>query len=249
MKLQGKVALVTGGGTGLGREISLQLARKGADIAINYSRSATEAEETAAEVRALGRRAITVQADVSQAEAVDAMVSRVVAELGALHILINNAGMTVFVAFKEIEALTEEDWDRIQDVNVKGSWLCARAAAPFMKQAGEGRIILTTSISGIRPGGSSIAYAVSKAGMQMLSRCLALALAPEITVNTVAPGIMDTRWGHRWGREALDRMAREAPLGRYPSLEDIAAGYIFLCENDSMTGQSLVIDAGRLMPI
>jgi 3-oxoacyl-[acyl-carrier protein] reductase len=85
--------------------------------------------------------------------------------------------------------------------------------------------------------------------MQMLSRCLALALAPEITVNTVAPGIMDTRWGERWGQEALDRMAREAPLKRYPTLQDIAAAAVFLCENDSMTGQTIVVDAGRHMPL
>jgi len=118
-----------------------------------------------------------------------------------------------------------------------------------MKRAGEGRIVFTTSISGLRAGGSSMAYAVSKAGIQMLSRCLAIALAPEITVNTVAPGIMDTRWGLKWGQEALDRMAREAPLKRYPSLHDIAAAAVFLVESDSMTGQTMVVDAGRHMPL
>jgi 3-oxoacyl-[acyl-carrier protein] reductase len=177
------------------------------------------------------------------------MVETVVRELGALHVLVNNAGTTVFVPMADLDGISEDDWDRVMDVNVKGSWLCTKAAAPHMKKAGEGRVILTTSISGLRAGGSSMAYAVSKAGMQMLSRCLALALAPEVTVNTVAPGIMDTRWGLRWGQEALDRMAREAPLKRYPSLRDIAAGAIFLCENDSMTGQTLVIDAGRHMPL
>jgi len=190
-----------------------------------------------------------VQADVSQSDQVDRMIRRVVDELGGLQILINNAGMTSFVAFPDLDGLSEADWDRIMAVNTKGSWLCSKAAAPHMKRAGAGRIVFTTSISGIRAGGSSIAYAVSKAGIQMLSRCLALALAPEITVNTIAPGIMDTRWGLKWGQEALDRMAREAPLKRYPSLKDIAAGALFLCENDSMTGQTLVIDAGRLMPI
>jgi 3-oxoacyl-[acyl-carrier protein] reductase len=177
------------------------------------------------------------------------MVDTVVRELGGLQVLINNAGTTVFVPMSDLDGIGEDDWDRVMDVNVKGSWLCSKAAAPHMKKAGEGRIVLTTSISGLRAGGSSMVYAVSKAGMQMLSRCLALGLAPEITVNTVAPGIMDTRWGHRWGQEALDRMAREAPLKRYPSLKDIAAGAVFLCENDSMTGQTLVIDAGRHMPI
>jgi 3-oxoacyl-[acyl-carrier protein] reductase len=249
MQLAGKVALVTGGGTGLGKEISLQLARKGVDVAVNYSRSADDANQTVAEIKALGRKAIAVQADVSKSAEVKRMVDTVVEQLGGLQILINNAGTTVFVPMADLDGISEDDWDRVQDVNVKGSWLCTKAAAPHMKKAGEGRVILTTSISGLRAGGSSMAYAVSKAGMQMLSRCLALALAPEVTVNTVAPGIMDTRWGLRWGQEALDRMAREAPLKRYPSLEDIAAGAVFLCENDSMTGQTLVIDAGRHMPL
>lgn len=249
MNLQGKAALVTGGGTGLGKEIALQLAAKGCHVAVNYSRSAEEANETVGELKTRGVDALAVKADVSKKAEVDAMVDAVVREFGGLQVLINNAGTTVFVPMAELEGISEDDWDRVIDVNLKGSWLCARAAAPHMKQAGEGRIVLTTSISGLRAGGSSMVYAVSKAGMQMLSRCLALALAPEVTVNTVAPGIMDTRWGLRWGQEALDRMAREAPLKRYPSLKDIAAGAIFLCENDSMTGQTLVIDAGRHMPL
>ena len=249
MQLAGKVALVTGGGTGLGREIALQLARKGADVAVNYSRSSADADKTAADIRELGRRSLAVQADVSDSRQVSAMVDRVANELGGLQVLVNNAGTTVFVAMNDLDGLAEEDWDRIMAVNTKGAWLCSRAAVPHMKRAGEGRIVMTTSISGLRPGGSSMAYAVSKAGIQMLSRCLATALAPEITVNTVAPGILDTRWGARWGQEALDRMAREAPLKRYPSLHDVAAAAVFLCESDSMTGQTMVVDAGRLMPL
>jgi 3-oxoacyl-[acyl-carrier protein] reductase len=249
VNLTGKVALVTGGGTGLGREISLQLARKGADVAVNYSRSEDDAAQTVKDIQALGRRAIAVQADVSKSAEVDRMIKRVVDELGSLQVLINNAGTTVFVPMNDLEGISEDDWDRVMAVNTKGCWLCSKAAAPHMKKAGEGRIVMTTSISGLRAGGSSMAYAVSKAGIQMLSRCLALALAPEITVNTVAPGIMDTRWGLRWGQEALDRMAREAPLKRYPTLEDIAAAAVFLCENDSMTGQTMVVDAGRHMPL
>jgi 3-oxoacyl-[acyl-carrier protein] reductase len=249
MNLTDKVALVTGGGTGLGKEVALQLAAKGCHVAVNYSRSEKDAKETAGEVEAAGVKAITVKADVSKSAEVTAMVDRVVSELGGLQILINNAGMTVFVPFQDLEGLKEEDWDRIQDVNTKGMWLCSKAAAPHMKKAGAGRIVSTTSVSGVRAGGSSMAYAVSKAGMQMLSRCLAIALAPDITVNTVAPGLMETRWSAGWGPEALERMANEAPLKHHPTLRDIAAGVLFLCENDSMTGQTLVIDSGRLMPI
>ena len=249
MDLRGKVALVTGGGTGLGKEIALQLAAKGSLVAVNYSRSEADAVETVREIESVGGKAIAVRADVSKSGEVQAMVDRVVSELGGLQVLINNAGMTVFVPFADLEGLKEEDWDRIQDVNTKGMWLCSKAAAPHMKRAGEGRIVSTTSVSGVRAGGSSMAYAVSKAGMQMLSRCLALALAPEITVNTVAPGLMETRWSAGWGPEAIARMANEAPLKRHPTLKDIAAGAVFLCGNDSMTGQTLVIDSGRLMPI
>jgi 3-oxoacyl-[acyl-carrier protein] reductase len=249
MNLSGKVALVTGGGTGLGKEICLQLAARGCHVAVNYSRSESDAAETVRRIDALGRRAISVRADVAASVDVQAMVDRVVSELGSLQILVNNAGMTVFVPFADLEALKEEDWDRIQAVNTKGMWLCSKAAAPYIKKAGGGRIVSTTSVSGVRAGGSSMAYAVSKAGMQMLSRCLAQALAPDITVNTIAPGLMETRWSAGWGAEALERMANEAPLKRHPTLKDIASGVVFLCENDSMTGQTLVIDSGRLMPI
>jgi 3-oxoacyl-[acyl-carrier protein] reductase len=249
MNLTDKVALVTGGGTGLGKEIALQLAAKGCHVAVNYSRSKDDAEGTVREIEAAGGRALPVRADVSQSDQVQAMIDGVVAGLGSLQILINNAGMTAFVPFQDLDGLKEEDWDRIQAVNTKGMWLCSKAAAPHMKKAGGGRIVSTTSVSGVRAGGSSIAYAVSKAGMQMLSRCLAIALAPDITVNTIAPGLMETRWSAGWGPEALERMANEAPLKRHPTLKDIAAGAVFLCENDSMTGQTLVIDSGRLMPI
>ena len=249
MDLRDKVALVTGGGTGLGKEVALQLAAKGCHVAVNYSRSKDDAEQTVREIEAAGGRALAVRADVSKSDEVQAMVDGVVGGLGSLQILVNNAGMTVFVPFQDLEGLKEEDWDRIQSVNTKGMWLCSKAAAPHMKKAGGGRIVSTTSVSGVRAGGSSIAYSVSKAGMQMLSRCLAIALAPEITVNTVAPGLMETRWSAGWGPEALERMATEAPLKHHPTLKDIAAGVVFLCENDSMTGQTLVIDSGRLMPI
>lgn len=249
MDLAGKVALVTGGGTGLGREISLQLAKKGADVAVNYSRSEGDAAQTVADVRALGRRAIAIQADVSRSNEVNAMVERVVDELGSLQVLINNAGTTVFVPMGDLEGLTEENWDRVLDVNTKGCWLCSKAAAPHMRRAGGGRIVMTTSISGLRAGGSSMAYAVSKAGIQMLSRCLAIGLAPDITVNTIAPGLMETRWGDRWGKEHLDRMAQEAPLKKHPSLHDIAAAALLLVESDSITGQTIVVDAGRHMPL
>ncbi len=249
MDLKDKVALVTGGGTGLGREITLAFARNGMDVAINYSRSEDDAAQTVKDVQSLGRRAIMVKADVADDSQVRAMAEQVGGELGRIDVLVNNAGKTVFVKFPDLEGMLESDWDSIMAVNTKAPFLCARAVAPFMKRQGAGKVINISSVSGLRPGGSSIAYAVSKGALQMLSRCLALAMAPEIAVNTISPGIMDTRWGRLWGEEAIARMVRDSPLQRVPGLDDIASAAVFLAENDSMTGQTILIDSGRHMPI
>ncbi len=247
MDLRGKAALVTGGGTGLGRVISLAFAREGMNVAINYTKSEKEANETLADLRARGVRAIAVRADVSKAAEVKEMVDRVMQEFGRIDVLMNNAGTTVFVPFADLEGVSEDDWDRIMAVNVKGAWLCAKAVAPIMKRQGAGRIIQTTSISGLRAGGSSLPYSVSKAALTMLTRGLALALAPEITVNALAPGLIDTRWGRAWGEQDMLKAAADAPLKRLPSLEDCAEAVVLLAKNDSMTGQTIVVDAGRYM--
>ncbi len=250
MDLVSKVALVTGGGTGLGREICLAFAREGMDIAVNYHPDVVhEAEETAEALRGYGRRAITVQADVSRDIEVREMMDRVERELGRIDVLVNNAGHTVFVPLQDLDGMTEADWDRILAVNTKGPFLCARAVAPAMRRQGAGRIVNITSTSGLRPGGSCIAYAVSKSGNQMLMRCLAQALAPEITVNAVAPGFMDTRWGQRFPLEFKERVIRDAPLKRLPNLADIAQAVVFLARNDSLTGQTIIVDGGRYMPL
>jgi len=130
-------------------------------------------------------------------------------------------------------------------VNVRGPWLCSRAVAPIMKRQGEGRIVMTTSVSGLRAGGSSLPYTVSKAAETQLVRGLAMALAPEITVNAIAPGLIDTRWGRAWGNQAFDDAIKAAPLKRLPTLDDCAAAVLMMVKNDSMTGQSIVVDAGR----
>ncbi len=247
MELQGKVALVTGGGTGLGKEISLQLAREGADVAICYTRSVADAEATVAEMKALGRRAASYKADVSKAAEVDALIAAVVRDFGGLDVLVNDAGYTQFIDFKDLDGVTEEAWDRIMDVNVKGCFLVSRAAAPVLRKSGAGKIVNITSVSAIRAGGSSIPYSVSKAAETMLTKCLAMALAPEVSVNAVAPGLMDTRWGRLWGDEAFARSEKSAPLGHIAALDDIAAAALFLVKNDSMTGQSIVVDGGGYM--
>ncbi|HEY8477303.1 MAG TPA: glucose 1-dehydrogenase [Chloroflexota bacterium] len=244
MELKERVALVTGGGTGLGRAIALALAREGANVAVNYSRSEAEAEATVRSLRDLGVKATAVRADVGRTDEAEALVERTVAELGRLDVLVNNAGTTEFVDFRDLDRITEAMWDRILDVNVKAIFFLSRAAAGAMRRRGGGSIVNITSISGLRAGGSSIPYSVSKAASTMLTKCLAIALAPEVRVNAVAPGLMDTRWGRAWGEAHLESYAAEAHLRRLPTLDDIAAAVVFVAKNESMTGQTVVVDGG-----
>lgn len=248
MELKGKVALITGGGTGLGREISRQLAREGMNIAVNYAHSKQDAEDTVAELKELGVQAQAVQANLGDAQAVESinrMVNSVAEHFGRLDLLINNAGVTKFVPFPNLDELNEEDWDKILKVNTKTPFFAARAVTPIMRQNGGGQIINTASVAGLRPNGSSLAYCVSKAGMIHLTKCLAIALAPDIRVNAIAPGILLTRWGNRFGEEALEQMRQQTPLKRITPLEDCAAAYVMLARNESITGDVITVDAGR----
>lgn len=242
-RLDGKVALVTGGGTGIGRATCLLLASEGADVAVNYSRSLNEAEATAADIRALGRNSIAIRTDVSVESAVREMVDRVVGELGRLDILVNNAGTTVFVPLADLEALTDDAWDPVFDVNVKGAFYCARAAIARMPEAG-GQIVSVASIAGTCGQGSSIAYCASKAALISLTKSLAVSQAPRIRANAVAPGIVNTRWVKGW--EEFVRVNREAtPLQRVAEPEDIANAILGLVVNELVTGQVLVVDGGK----
>jgi 3-oxoacyl-[acyl-carrier protein] reductase len=246
MELQEKVALVTGGGTGIGRAASLLLAREGAAVAVNYSRSEAEAEETAAEIRAAGGRAMAVRADVSQDAAVEEMVRRVIQEWGRLDILVNNAGTTFFVDHTELDALTEAMWDRILAVNLKGLFFCCRAAARVMKREGSGRIVNVASVAGFTGLGSSIAYSASKAGVISVTKSLARALAPEILVNAVAPGVVETRWIA--GRDEFRaRGLTGTPLERLAQPEDVADAILYLTKTDFVTGQVITVDGGRTL--
>ena len=248
MELARKAALVTGGGTGLGRSVTLALARAGCAVAVNYpGADEAEAQATAAEARALGVMAMAVRGDVSREDEVAAMAAQAHGALGRLDILVNNAGTTVFVPFPDLDALHMDDWDRIMAVNVKGAFLCARAAAPYMRQTGGGRICNVASISGLKPGGSSIPYSVSKSALIGLTRCLAVALAPDILVNAVAPGTMPTRWGIRLGDDAFDTYAERALTGRIVTTDEVAQAILALLTNDSLTGEILPVDGGYLL--
>ena len=247
MDLSGKVAIVTGGGTGIGKAISELLAANGAHVAVNYSRSEADAAATARELEGQGVRAIAVRADISSAADVAAMVERTVQELGRLDLLVNNAGTTKFVPFKDLDNMDEESWDRIMAVNVKGTWLCSKAVVEPMRRAGRGAIVNISSVAGFRASGSSIAYAVSKAAVIHLTRCLALALAPEIRVNSVAPGLVLTRWHDRMTPEQRRANAEAVPLKRTVAPEEIATAAIACLRNDAMTGQTIAIEDGQLL--
>ena len=244
-RLDGKVALVTGGGTGIGRATSLALAAEGAAVAVNYSRSRGDAEETASEITSRRGRAITVACDISNERGVGEMISRVTHDLGRLDILVNNAGTTKFIDHRNLEALTEDVWDRILAVNVKGTFFCCRAAARAMRDGG--RIINIGSVAGVRGNGSSIAYAASKAAIHTMTLSLARALAPSITVNAIAPGLIETRW--HGGHEA-ENAARAAkfPVERIGRPEDIAhVAVAFATADNFLTGQVIVVDGGALL--
>ena len=242
-----KVALVTGGGTGVGRATSLQLAKRGFDIAVNYSRSQDDAEQTVRDVRELGRRAIVAQCDVSSDQQAVAMIESVQSEFGRLDVLVNNAGMTYFVEHTDLDAMSEDKWDRILAVNLKGAFFVSRAAIPLLRECGGGAIVNVASVAGVAGAGSSIAYAASKGGLITMTKSLAKAFAPEIRVNAVCPGVIISRWlgDHQ---DMVDKAIEITPLERASTTDDIADVITFLaCDAGMMTGQALVVDGGRTM--
>lgn len=246
MDLQNTVALVTGGGTGIGRATSLALVRQGVSVAVNYSRSQSEADETVRLIEAEGGRALAIQADVSQDTEVRAMVDTIVRQFGTIDLLVNNASTTRHIPLSDLEAATEEVWDELYAVNVKGMFYCARAVAPLMKAKKRGAIVNVGSIAGTTGVGSSMPYAVSKAAIHGLTKSLAHALAPEISVCSVAPGAVATRW---WaGREErMQQLSRHLLLQHIATPEDIAQIICAMLAQESMTGQIIVVDSGQTL--
>jgi 3-oxoacyl-[acyl-carrier protein] reductase len=245
MRLTGKVALVTGGGTGMGRAISLKFAGEGADVAINYSRRATEAEETAAAVRKLGRKAVVIKADVSQDAEARRLVAEAVAALGRLDILVNNAGWSKHVPHRDLEGLTEEILERTWAVNVKGPLYVTRAAIPHLLKAGGGAIVNTTSIAAYQGAGSSVVYGASKAALGAVTKSLARAYAKDnIRVNAIAPGFLDTKFVD-WPQEVIEKQIRVSPMGRIPNVDDIANTALYLaCDATGVTAHTILVDCG-----
>ena len=247
MKLNGKVVLITGGGTGIGRAIAHYFAKEGATTVINYSNSESDAVKTAAEVKALGVSSSVIRADVSSNAQVREMVDQVRKEFGRVDILVNNAGYTRFISHADLEAMEEDTWDKIFAINVKGAFFCSRAVAPLMKRQGKGRIINIASVAGLTGQGSSIAYCASKAALICMTKSLARALAPEVGVNAIAPGLIETRWleGSADPNATRERFRNAALLKRVGTPEDIAEVAVSLAADRSfITGQVIVVDGG-----
>jgi len=243
--LKDRVALVAGGTGLLGIAIARALARAGADVGITYLERRDAARETCAAVEALGRRAFSVALDQTDAGAIPGAIEAAARHFGRLDALVNNAAWNIAIPFPDLESLDAATWDRLFSTNLRGPYLLCRAAAPRLKVGGAGRIVNIASVAGLNPGGSSIAYATSKAGLIHLTRCLAVALAPEVTVNCVAPGLMEgTRMTSRLRPETAEGARQRAALKRAASVEDVADQVVTFCRSDSVTGQVLNIDAG-----
>ena len=247
MRLEGKIALVTGAQQGIGKAVVLRLAAEGADVALNYLDDAA-AESIAAEIRAGGRRCVLVQADVASAKDVQRLVETAERELGPVEVLVNNAGIFPRVPFLEI---TEDVWDRVQGVNLRGAFLCGQAVARRLVALGRpGAIINLASSAAFRGSDRGTHYVASKAGVLGLTRGMALELAQHrIRVNAIAPGLTDTaqpRYGMT--EDELQEASRRVPLGRMATPEDIAATAAFLASDDAsqITGQVIHVNGGAL---
>lgn len=244
--LKNKIALITGGGTGIGKAVALRLAQEKANIAINYSRSEQDALVTKQEVEALGVKCQIYKANVSSDREVRQMTAKVVNDFGGLDILVNNAGTTKFIDHSDLEGMKDEYWDEIFAVNVKGLFFCCRAAVPALKKA-NGVIVNITSIAGLTGLGSSIAYSASKAAAISVTKSLARVCAPEVRVLSIAPGIVITRWVE--GQDAhIERLAGTTPLKRVAVPEDIAElVYGVIAHAGFVTGQTIVVDGGAFI--
>ncbi len=248
MNLDGKAAIVTGGGTGVGRATALALAERGCSVLVNYSRSRDDAEKTAADVRSRGVKGVAAQADVADDAACRRMAETARRELGRIDVLVNNAGTTEFIPHHELDKLTPEIWNRIFGVNLVGPFQCARAVRAAMEEAGGGAIVMTSSIAGTNGVGSSIPYCASKAALNNLTLTLARALAPSIRVNAVAPGFIRGRWlaeGYGEAYEMLEQLATaRAVLKKVCEPEDVATAVLGFLNADLVTGQVMIVDGG-----
>ena len=247
MELKDKVAIVTGGNGGLGRRIAAALARAGVHIAVTYGSNRETAADVARGLVDLGVKAEAFGCDLEDPAQIAQLAHDVEAHFGRIDILVNDAAFNKAIAFQDLDSLDLDIWNKILTTNLTAPMLLIKAVAPAMRRQDGGRIVNITSVAGFQPQGSSIAYAVSKAGLNHLTKCMAVALAPDILVNGVAPGLMEgTRMTERLTAEHVKRATANSLLGKAASKDDIAAQVVVMCQTDTMTGQTVVIDAGRV---
>lgn len=250
MDLKGKVAIVSGSATGVGAACAIQLAAEGCNVVINYTKSVDAAEETAAACREKGAEAVTVQANIASDEDCKKLVAAAVDTWGRLDILINNAGTTKFVSHPDLDGLDAQDFHDIYAVNVIGTYQLTRAAAPAMRETGDAAVINVSSIAGVTGIGSSIAYAASKGALNTMTMSLARVLGPQIRVNAVCPGMIQSRWlqtgmGDEKYNNLLERNKKTVPLAKVSTPDDVAEVIVWMIRGSSLvTGETMMIDGG-----
>ena len=244
-----RVALITGAGTGVGRACALQFAQRGYDVVVNYSRSEAEARQTAGDVNDCGVRSLLACCDVSSDDAVMEMIGQVDRTFGKLDVVVNNAATTNFVDHQDLNGLTEAMWDRMFAVNVKGAFFVTRAASKLLRASDRGAVVNIASVAGITGNGSSIAYCASKGALITMTKSLARVLAPQVTVNAVCPGPIDSRWIRQGNPDwDLDAMVADYPIPRPAQPDDLADAVLYFADSNSLaTGQILTVDGGQTL--
>jgi ketoreductase RED2 len=243
-ELDGKVAIVTGSSSGIGEEIARRLSDLGATVVVNSANSVDAGQQVA---NSLTTESLYVQADISDQSAGQKLIDTTISKFGQLDILINNAGWTTLVAHHDLDSLTDEIFEKTFDVNVFGTWWLTKEAMPHLKKSTDGNIVNITSIAGVRPVGSSIAYAMTKAALNHMTVLLAKSCGP-VRVNAVAPGLVETPWTRDWQAQH-DNVSRVAPLKRSATPQDCGEATIALIRNKYATGQIFVVDGGLTLVI
>ena len=244
-ELEGRVSLVTGGSGDIGSAIAKRLGQSGSTVVITYVGAEDLANQTVDEIKAEGGNASALRLDQRDPNEIEAIISQISQDQGRLDILVNNAAWNIGIPFPNLEELTAEIWDRVLETNLRAPFLLARAAASLLKADGGGHIVNISSAGGISPGSSSIAYSSSKAGLNHLTRCLAVAMSPDVAVNCVAPGLVEnTRMANRLPDAVSNAARKQAILGKVGQTEDIAEQVLTFVTSTSVTGQTIVIDGG-----
>lgn len=247
MELKDKTVIITGSTGGLGWRVCLAMAAEGAKVCMVYNNSKDKAEANLAYMKSKGHEAIAIKADITNESGIDEMIETTFKTFGRADGLVLDAAYNTWIPFNDLEKLDAKTWNYMMNFNLTAPYLAVRRVAPIMKKQGSGRIVMVTSIGGLYPAASSIAYAVSKAALIHLTKCLSVALAPEIIVNNVAPGLMEgTRMTDNLAPEYAQLSRDSAVLKRAADKDDVASTIVLLTKTESITGQTIVVDAGKV---